>query len=350
MLELKPSPRSFFLHDMRDFIPQHPWTPALFLGIFLLSSVLMIWALGKMERRGLEGTALGTLVMPYCSGLSNLIFAIQMGMMGQGRDNPVLENCVVNNVTNLTLLIGLPTVIWGMMLLPPSKKGKGKAAKIAADSQRLNRLSLLLTLAAGLFFTGAVWVLAGDGKLDRRDGWMLVGLFLFWQVFQVFDVLKYNVQQKKSLSPLMIFDAAFVIAGGYLMFDSIDYLMQWFTQLGSGFLGEGGLGWFSGWLMVLPNALLAFYYAMKGRSDIAYSSQIGDGHICIPLCLGAYALFFPDGANVPKAGFDFNMGVMAMAIAIQMTFVILIGRLPKWLGVLFVAAYIGFLYTGLLGT
>jgi len=33
-----------------------------------------------------------------------------------------------------------------------------------------------------------------DGKLDRTDGLMLIGLCLFWQCFQVFDVLKHNVR------------------------------------------------------------------------------------------------------------------------------------------------------------
>jgi cation:H+ antiporter len=333
---------------MQAFIPNTPWSPILFLALFLASSVLMIWSLGMMEKRGLEGTALGTLVMPYCSGLSNIIFAIQMGRKGGDQGYLVLENCIVNNITNLTLLIGLPTLIWGMMLLAPKKKSKGKAAKLAADNERLNRLSLLLTLCAGLFFTGAVWTLAGDGTLSKRDGWMLVGIFLFWQVFQIFDVLKYNVHQKRKQSWLILIDGALVLFGGYLMFESIDWLLTWFTEFGSGFIGEGGLGWFSGWLMVVPNALLAFYYSHKGRSDIAYSSQIGDGHICIPLCLGCYALFVEE-SHIPMANFDFNFALMAGAMIVQIVFVLLLGRLPKWLGLLLFASYGGFLYSGLMG-
>ena len=58
-----------------------------------------------------------------------------------------------------------------------------------------------------------------------------------------------------------------------------------------GFISAGNLGWLSGWLMVLPNALLAFYYAARGRADIVYASQVGDGHICIPLCLGLAAIW-----------------------------------------------------------
>ena len=47
------------------------WT---YLALFLVASLVMIWRLEALLDHGLEGTALGTLVMPYCSGLGNLIF------------------------------------------------------------------------------------------------------------------------------------------------------------------------------------------------------------------------------------------------------------------------------------
>ena len=51
------------------------------------------------------------------------------------------------------------------------------------------------------------------------------------------------------------------------------------------------LGWLSGILMVLPNGMVALYYAKSRRADVVYTSQIGDGHICIPMCIGLFALF-----------------------------------------------------------
>jgi len=41
----------------------------------------------------------------------------------------------------------------------------------------LNRLSLLLTLTAVLFFTGAVWALGRKGSLNFNDGLVLVDYF-----------------------------------------------------------------------------------------------------------------------------------------------------------------------------
>ena len=40
------------------------WGPWLFVILFIDASFLMVWRLESMTRRGVEGTVLGTLVMP----------------------------------------------------------------------------------------------------------------------------------------------------------------------------------------------------------------------------------------------------------------------------------------------
>src|SRR5256885_8556918 len=92
------------------------WAPWLFLVLFLAASFLMIWRLEAMSKSGVEGTVLGTLVMPYCSGMGNLVFAFVLGAKG-GPGEEVVTNSLVNNVTNMTLLIGLPAIFCGLHLL-----------------------------------------------------------------------------------------------------------------------------------------------------------------------------------------------------------------------------------------
>src|SRR4051794_32596668 len=168
----------------------------------------MIWRLESLGASGIEGTVLGTLVMPYCSGLGNLIFAYVLGKSG-GNSREVMTNCLVNNVTNMTLLIGLPALFWGLSVAPkkkaPPKKKSGASG--GEDAQRTNRLSLLFTLVAALFFTGAAWVLGRDGEIGFTDGLVLIGLFLFWQTFHLFEVLKRNAHQKRPFGFIFIFDA-----------------------------------------------------------------------------------------------------------------------------------------------
>ena len=337
------------MSDLIQFIEQWgEWAPLGFLGIFALASALTIWRLNAMTEYGFQGTALGTLVMPFCSGLGNLIFVyIVLERGGPAQD--VFTNALVNNTTNLTLLIGLPALIWGLRVLPGDEGKKGKAsgkAKAQGQEQALNRLSLLLTILAVLFFTGATWALAQDGKLDFGDGLVLVGLFVFWQTIHVFEVLKHNLQQKQSPNPLRLaLDLVLLGVGAWLLYVSIDWLVAWLGKNPTGVFSAKNLGWLSGWLMVLPNALLALYYGWRRRPDIVFSSQVGDGHICIPLCLGLFALVKP--MPVPKFFEDAAL-VIAGAAVVHFIFVATLGRLPRFMGAVMIVAYGWFLYSGLL--
>jgi cation:H+ antiporter len=319
------------------------WAPCWFLVVFMASSFLMIWRLEAMKAEGLEGTVLGTLVMPYCSGLGNLIFACLLGARG-GPGAEVMTNALVNNVTNMTLLIGLPAAFWGMSVLP-SAKGKNKARskrKKQAEQQtrQINRLSLLLTLTAILFFTGALWALARDGKLDFSDGLVLVGLFLFWQCFHVFDVLKSNVRQNRSFSWLLPIDLALLLVGAYGIYVSTDWLVAWLSKIQTGFISRENMGLLSGWLMVLPNGLLAFYYGWRGNPEVVYTSQVGDGHISIPLSVGLYALYRP--LQVP-ASFRAGVVILLGAAVLHFLFVAVFGRLPRLVGLFLALIYLFFL-------
>jgi cation:H+ antiporter len=322
------------------------WT---YLALFLASSLVMIWRLEALLEHGLEGTALGTLVMPYCSGLGNLIFVALVAKRG-APGQEVLTNCLVNNVTNLTLVLALPALCWGLQLEQRAKKKSAKpsAAKKAAVAgaaadQQLTRLSLLLTLVAVLFFSGATWALGADGRLDASDGLVLVALFLFWQSFQVFDVLKHNVRQRHSFGALFYLDLFIVLLGAGGLYSSIDWLVAWISGQKGEFINASNLGWLSGWLMVLPNALLAFFYTARRRADIAYASQVGDGHICIPLCLGLSALLHP--IAVPPF-FETGVIILIGGAVVHALCILLADGLPKWMGWPLLVAYAWFLAAG----
>jgi cation:H+ antiporter len=317
-----------------------PWAPWLFLALFIAASFLMIWRLEVMSGRGFEGTVLGTLVMPYCSGMGNLIFAFILGHRG-GNGGDVMINSLVNNVTNMTLVLGLPAIFWRMSVSPQKKK----PSKAAGKAHELNRLSVLLTLAAVLFFTGAVWALGRKGQIGFNEGLVLVGLFFFWQFIHVIEVLKSNVRQGKSLSWTLPIDLALLGVGAYGIYVSTDWLVNWISHIHTGFISVKYLGWLSGWLMVLPNGILAFYYGWRGQPETVYASQIGDAHVSIPLCVGIYALFH---TLVVPPFFQAGMFILFGATLVHLFFVVVLGRLPRAVGWLLVAAYGVFLYRGLL--
>jgi cation:H+ antiporter len=320
------------------------WAPWLFVALFIAASFIMIWRLEALSDRGFEGTVLGTLVMPYCSGMGNLIYAFVLGRDG-GSGADVMTNNLVNNVTDMTLVLGLPTIIWGIRILPKKDKASGKKSKDGGKDHELNRLSLLMTLMAVLFFTGAVWALGRKGTLDKNDSLMLIGLFLFWQCFHVIEVLKSNVRQGRLLGWVWPLDLVVLAICAYAMYVSIDWLVAWVPNCGVKFIATHP-GWLSGWLMVLPNAVLAFYYGFQGQPETVYSSQVGDCHVSIPLCLGVYTLFHT--MTMPSF-YHMGMWILFISTLLHVFFVIVFGRLPKLFGVALLVAYLFFLSNGLPG-
>jgi cation:H+ antiporter len=318
------------------------WSPWAFLGLFIAASLLMIWRLEAMSDGGFEGTVLGTLIMPYCSGIGNLIFAFLLAHRG-GPGEEVMTNALVNNVTNLTLLIGLPALFWSAKT-STTPKGRSKR-RGGQPADHVHRLSMLLTLTAVLFFTGAVWALGRDGRLTFNDGLVLVGLFLFWQCFHVFEVLKTNARQGKSMGWKLPLNLALLGVGAYASYVSIDWLMTWLARIHNGFISAKNLGWLSGWLMVLPNAILALYYGWRRKPEVVYTSQVGDGHICLPLCVGIFSLH-----HTLKLPDFFLTGVYVItgATVMHLLFIGAMGRLPRPMGFALVAAYGLFLKQGLL--
>ena len=317
------------------------WSPWCFLGIFIAASLLMIWRLEVMSAGGFEGTVLGTLIMPYCSGIGNLIFAFLIAHQ-RGPGEEVMTNAIVNNVTNLTLLIGLPAIFWQAK---QTSAAKGKTKKDGASaSPDTNRFSVMLTLLAVLFFTGALWALGRDGKITFNDGLVLVGLFLFWQTFHVFEVLKTSGGDGKSLGWKLGLNLFLLGVGAYASYVSIDWMVKWLSTIKSGFVSVQHLGWLSGWVMVLPNAILALYYGWRRRQDVVYASQVGDGHICIPLCIGIFALH--QTLKMPDI-FLTGVYLISGAAAVHFIFIATLGRLPRFAGFAIVVAYGYFLKVGL---
>ncbi|HNQ74036.1 MAG TPA: sodium:calcium symporter [Verrucomicrobiota bacterium] len=331
-----------------QFEPTGTHTPWLFLGIFIAASLLMIWRLEALSANGFEGTVLGTLIMPYCSGAGNLLFTFIIAK-NQGPGAEVMTNALVNNLTNLTLLIGLPVLLWppptaaGPRARPGRSRRKPTAVRMAAG---LNRLSVLLTLLALLFFTGATWALGRDGRLTFNEGLVLVGLFLFWQTFHVFEVLKRQVGGgRKALTWSVSGELVLLGLATYASYVSIDGLVNWLNTRPAGFLSRANLGWLSGWLTVLPNAFLALYYGWRRKPEVVFTSQIGDGHICIPLCIGIYALFRP--LDLPPV-FLTSMYLLTGVTVAQLFFIGALGRLPRWVGGGLILAYGYFVQQGLL--
>ncbi|MFZ5522798.1 MAG: sodium:calcium symporter [Pseudomonadota bacterium] len=325
-----------------DTIQPYITHPLTLLFIFIAATIIVIWRLHAMEGKGFEGTVLGTLIMPYCSGFANLVFAYVMSKSASN-GGLVIENTLVNNATNLTLILGL-TAILGSTTFIQNGNSRPKTKK-HAEFFRINRLNLLFTLIALFLFTGTLWALAKDRVLDFYDGMVLIGLFLFWQILHVFEILKDNIRKDKTIHWSIAIDLAIIAASAYCIYFAVDHLVEWVTKAEHQFFSFAKLGWFSGALMVLPNVILALYYSHIGRQDIVLSSQVGDAHICIPMSIGLFSVF--NTIRVPDF-FQTGIYVILGAGMIHFLSIALLGRVPRFAGLGLIGGYAFFLYKGLI--
>jgi len=325
--------------------------PFHYLVIFCLVQYVLINRLNSLENRGFEGTEIGTLVMPYCSGVANIIFVYvvaESSLSGVA----IIENCVVNNVTNLTFILGMTTFIYPITIVSRSIQ-KSKSVKKRLLNQRkviktkIDQVNLTATTVTLLFFTCVLWALSKDRVLNEMDGLVLLSMFLFFQVHQVLDARKKGLRINRNVITKKYLLVNFMILAmcAYISYLALDELTGWFSQFSEAHFDKNYLGWVSGVLMVIPNALLAVYYAKIDKGEIAYSSQIGDCHICIPLCIALFT-FYRD-IHIPDF---FNTGIMILMLAgvLHLLLIFFRGRLTRPVGLLLITGYIYFLYTGLI--
>jgi cation:H+ antiporter len=137
--------------------------------------------------------------------------------------------------------------------------------------------------------------------------------------------LKSNVRQNKSFTWKLPFDLLLLGVGAYAIYFSTNWLVEWISGIHTGFISARYLGWLSGWLMVLPNGLLAVYYARRGNPEVVYTSQIGDGHVSIPLSIGIFTLY--QTIDLPPL-FFIGAKILLFTAAVHFVFVAALGRLP----------------------
>lgn len=311
--------------------------PTLCVVLFLAASLLAVIRLEALSRQGVEGSVLGTIFMPFFSGVGNIAFAVILATH-KGDGNDVLTNCLFNNMANLTLLIGVPMLIWSMSHIPDLKVWKEVSAF------QISRLSTKLNITAVFFFTLFLLLLSRDGYLSREDGWILILLFVFWQCFQVYDVKKTNLLKRKTYPRTLPMDIIILLVCSYFTYATTDYLVEWFQGLDPDRVSPRLLGWLSGVLMVLPNALLAIFYGSHRRMDIVYASQVGDAHVCVPLCVGLFVVLrpFEVGAFLLQ-----SLLILMGLFTSHLIFVMIIPRFSRVFAALFIAVFCLFVWAGL---
>jgi cation:H+ antiporter len=244
-------------------------------------------------------------------------------------------NAWTNHLTGLCLVIALPTLIWGLRL---SAKSRSKKALQESQSQRI---SLSLSLVAMVLFNLTLWTLGHDKEISRFDGFWLIGLFLSWQCFRYYELLKEVKQQSRDWHPMLVIDIALILTGSIVALLSTDGIVSGILAEKESILRADRLGLLTGVFMLLPSAGIALYYGWKQDSALIYRTQLSGGQISMPLSIGLFAIFKPITVlNFIEDGLLF---ITTVAL-VHLICVLLLSELPKLVAAGLVAAYSYALY------
>ena len=243
----------------------------------MLASQLVIAVLDRLEQHQFGPVQLGTLVTPLCTGFPNL-------MIGRERlqGDLVLHLNIGNNLANTSLVTGLVLFAAGPLMVRPAK-GSGKKARRWNQSQWM-ALAFLWLGALALFLT------ARDGSVDRRDGLILIAIYL------VHQYLGFRARGKPSRKARLGAGTGLVVL---LLFVAAALVIQWSVQRFGVVLDAAGdlfpgawLGLFLGLLTVIPESFLLLRLALQ-RGSLGFSGLLGDCLVSVPLVIGVSALLVP---------------------------------------------------------
>jgi cation:H+ antiporter len=308
--------------------------------VLLAVGVALLVGGAEILVRGAASAAVTIGISPLVIGLTVVSFGtsapeLVTGIIAAARAEPgiVVGNVVGSNLFNVLLILGLAAVI----------------APLTVD-RRLIRVDVPVMVALSL----AGWALAGDGRLARWEGALLVAGLVTYTVLTVrasraaAPELEDMVSEGLHLPPprrRLARDTLFIIAGLGLLVWGAAWLVAGATAVARG-LGVSEL--IIGLTLVaagtsLPELATSVVAALRGHTDIAVGNVVGSNIFNLLAVLGASSLVAGDAVEVSAMalGFDFPVMVLVAAACVP---VFLSGRMvERWEGALFVLVYVGFL-------
>ncbi|MFH1561616.1 MAG: sodium:calcium antiporter [Patescibacteria group bacterium] len=132
--------------------------------VLALSAGIVLSAVKRLATiSGLGKYALASMVLALSTSLPELVIAVQAGL--QGRPNLSLGSVLGSNIADLSIIIGLATIIGGNL----------------AVSKNIIKTDIYYAF----LIAAAPLILLMDHQLTRFDGLILILLFFFWQTLSI---------------------------------------------------------------------------------------------------------------------------------------------------------------------
>ncbi len=312
-------------------------TVLLVLGVILLvgGADLLVRGASKLAASvGISPLVVGLTVVAF--GTSSPELAVSVRAAYTGEADIAIGNVVGSNIFNILFILGLSAMVTPLTV-----------------AQQLIRMDVPIMIGASLLLA----LLGLDGKIDRLDGSLLLGMVVVYTFFLIRQSRKesqsvqaeyereYAVGEEEKTPRAWRRDLAY-IAGGMLMlvFGSrwlVDGAVRVALDLGVSELMIGltiiAIG------TSLPEAATSVIASLRGERDIAVGNVIGSNIFNILAVIGLTGAVAPDGVPVSLEALRFDIPVMIMA-ALACAPVFLTGlTIQRWEGFLFLAYYLAYM-------
>lgn len=318
------------------------WTVLGLVGVVWGADWFVKGASGLARSLGISTLVIGLTVVAFGTSAAELAVALRAAFAGQS--DLAVGNVVGSNIANVLLILGFTAFL--------------SPVRVAT---RVVRFDVPLVLAASV----AVWVLAQDGTLDRREGQVLFGLLVVLTVGSVLASRRAARKAKKAAAPVPAEQslgtepppppAAEVNAGRRknllwlgvglaLLVVGADRLVAGAADIARAFgVSELVIG-----LTVvavgtsLPELAASLMAARRGEGDLALGNVVGSNLFNLLCVLGGTAALTPVTISPAALGVDLPMMV---AVALFTWPLVAAGhRVGRLKGLALMGLYAGYLY------
>jgi len=299
---------------------------ALGLVLLVLGADLLVKGSSRLAASfGISPLVIGLTVVAFGTSAPEMAVSVKAALAGQA--DIALGNVVGSNIFNVLFILG------GAALITP----------LLVQAQ-LVRLDVPLMIGV----SGVLYLMAGDGRLSRTEGALLVAGALAYTGYAAAQSRKesaavqeeYGQEYGDRRKPPWL-DLVFIAGGlGLLVLGA-----RWLVEGAVTFAQSLGVSELVIGLTIvaagtsLPEVAASFVAAARGERDIAVGNVIGSNLFNILWVLGLATAISPTGVAVSEPALRFDIPVM-LAVAAACLPIFLTGHLiARWEGALFLAYY-----------
>ncbi|WP_260483455.1 calcium/sodium antiporter [Sphingomicrobium flavum] len=309
-------------------------TLSIIAGLILLAlggEWLVRGTVGLARRFGVSPLLAGLVIVGFGTSAPELVTSIQAALAGS--PDIAVGNVIGSNIANILLILGVSAIIVNIPISPPAFYRDGFAMSVGA----------LAIMAAVLF-----------GGIDRLSGLLLTILLIVYVIGAYFTDLKaadieaerhvHTPEQKPDKGRPLSLLIGMTVAGIAGVIFGAQFLVDGAIELARGWgVSEAVIG-----LTIvavgtsLPELVACAAAALKKEPDVALGNVVGSCIYNLLGILGITALVQPLGIPPQIAAFD--IWVLIGITGLLMLFLRTGWTIRRWEGVIFVAAYGGYLF------